>query len=64
MKIVNGYKLYNFSYIILHVTFFRKTYSLWKFDDYFLKFRPKKNKTLSVSVKDRSCDSPQGLQLY
>ena len=30
----------------------------------FLKFYLKKNKILSVRVKDKSCDSPEDLQLY
>ena len=30
----------------------------------FLKFYLKKNKILSVCVKDKSCDSPEDLQLY
>ena len=30
----------------------------------FLRFYLKKNKTVSVSIKDKSCNSPEGLQLY
>ena len=31
---------------------------------YFLRFYLKKNKILSVSIKDKSCNSPEGLQPY
>ena len=30
----------------------------------FLKFYQKKNKTISVSIKDKSCKSREDLQLY
>ena len=30
----------------------------------FFKVLPKENKTLKVHVKDKSCNSPEGLQLY
>ena len=43
---------------------FLEEHSLWKVDEIFLRFYLKKNKTLSVSVKDKSCNSHEGLQLY
>ena len=29
-----------------------------------IKFQPKRNKILRVNVKDKSCNSPEGLKLY
>ena len=78
-KIVNGYKSLNIftkssivdvqldsKYvsvkITLHLTFFRETKFMesWWF---FLRSYLKKNKILSVSVKDKLYNSPEGLQL-
>ena len=50
--------------ITSHLTYFRET-SFVKFLKWiFFKFYLKKNKFLSVSVKDKSCNSPEGLKLY
>ena len=49
--------------ITLHLTFLKKNIvdrKLW----HFVKFYLKRNKIIRVHVKDKSCNSPEGLQLY
>ena len=49
--------------VTLHLTFFRRTLFIetwWNF----LRCYLKQNKILSMRLKDKSCNSPEGLQLY
>ena len=49
--------------ITLHLTFLKITFHR-KLMTFFLKFYLKRNKILQVHVQDKSCNSPEGLQLY